>query len=109
MGWLRPNVGDNGSEQACPTPRPVWRGGLLADEMGLGKTLSMLALIATDSRQRNDPLVTSDIHVTKQVFSTLIIVPLSCESTCLAFRFWPHADNMISAIGMGNPSSEVSY
>jgi hypothetical protein len=71
------------TDEAQPTPGPMWRGGLLADEMGLGKTLSMIALIASDKdcTLSNDSL-TGHPTSGSSIPSTLIVVPLSCKVAC---------------------------
>ncbi|CAN9415730.1 unnamed protein product [Alternaria alternata] len=64
------------TDEAQPTPGPLWRGGLLADEMGLGKTLSMIALIASDQDYDSSNRSTTG-HSTfgTSTCSTLIVVP----------------------------------
>jgi hypothetical protein len=72
------------TDEAQPTPGPLWRGGLLADEMGLGKTLSMIALIASDQDyDLSDQLTSSDSTFGTCTCSTLIVVPPSCKNLCI--------------------------
>jgi hypothetical protein len=66
--------------------------GLLADEMGLGKTLSILALIASDLKVHDNISMSNEIPLARQLSSTLVVVPLSCECNRLLFITQSNAD-----------------